>query len=179
MSFGISDRKKNRTRDFGRFLGEFLRKAILSSREAKKKKGKGSFSLAGLWTAVGAVIGLNKLTKVVQESDSLKQALMLHTEELEAQKPTDAPHLDTLEIEKDATSTLGISTHLLQFSEELRKNAKGLEKQKQYIVLLEQLKNQFQMLQNDFEKGVISQDELGEEVKALFNETLHIALRSD
>lgn len=150
------------------FLGELLLAVMQAVHEDSSEVEKMPAGLAGLWIAAGRVIGLHKLSSLVQENEKLRELLIHYAEH----------PLDTLSrVPLSEASKLELGTVLRSFSQGLQLGAKGHEIQRQYTYLLENLEGDYLRLQSEQSQEVISTDELGEEVEELFIKSFYTLTR--
>ena len=152
-------------REYPKFAGRLLEDA---SGSLHGDGATPSPELAGLWTAAGAVLGMQTLLAILKHSDELQGMMRQFLSALLQSTPFQ---------QTSPTWALGLGTLLHQFEAKLQGDTPHQILRQQYIDYLERLERNFQALAQECREKTISPQEYYKEIEALYLQSLYILTR--
>lgn len=150
--------------NFPQFVGKLLEAATATYASSPQKEMPPT--LANLWLAASASLGLTVLTRIVNGSPHLSAILEQYTD-----------HPAHHEHHEHHASKLSLGSALHNLSSGLAIETDSLAQQQQYLFLLERLEEDFRLLQQERQTLSLTPEEIAVEIEELFATTLYSLTR--
>ncbi|MBK03484.1 MAG: hypothetical protein CL920_14705 [Deltaproteobacteria bacterium] len=143
--------------DFNVFIGMLIQEVMNAANPPSSPQM--SPELAAFWKAAGDVFGLHKLTAIVRTTPELLTQL---------EQYTDRPLDDIRNAHSKTASHLAFTTALNDFSKVIPLGATGADLQVLYTAILENVEHQYLSHTSRQQAGILSEQDLKEELDELF-----------